>query len=205
MRIDRKYLKTIAAKTTIQLSRAWLRVPDGSHLRVRFCSGCLSPRSFIRRTRCISSAPKNKLTAWPGGHFRCARWPAGHGASNGLFGSKQKPQPCQPGLRVRWRCKGANQNSARHFKEIAGLLLFYIGAHGKIPYEPLQVEKEGDHGHSARRSPPRWLTADARVLAIPLTTVRFADSRATAHRRRRRPVAPRPIHHRALRCRACAR
>ena len=49
------------------------------------------------------------------------------GASNGLFGSKQKPQPCQPGLRVRWRCKGANQNSARHFKEIAGLLLFYIG------------------------------------------------------------------------------
>jgi hypothetical protein len=67
------------------------------------------------------------------------------------------------------------------------------------------IEADSLSGHSARRSPPRRLTADARAPAIPLTTARFADSRATTHRRRRRPMAPRPIHHRALRCRACAR
>jgi hypothetical protein len=49
------------------------------------------------------------------------------------------------------------------------------------------------------------LTAGARGPATPVTAARFAGSRATTHRRRRRPVALRRTHRRALRCRACAR
>jgi hypothetical protein len=66
----------------------------------------------------------------------------------------------------------------------------------------LLAKAEGEIDPDRRRD---RLTADARARATRVTAARFADSRATTHRKRRRPGAPRPIYHRALRCRACAR
>jgi len=70
--------------------------------------------------------------------------------------------------------------------------------------DPEQVEKEGDEGHRDAATDDALITG-ARGLATPVTAARFAGSRATTRRMRRRPVAPRRTHRRALRCRACAR
>src|SRR5262249_61018884 len=71
--------------------------------------------------------------------------------------------------------------------------------------DPEQVEKVGDEGHRDAATNDDALTASARGAATPVTAARFSGSRATTHRRRRRPVAPSRTHRRALRCRASAR